>query len=133
MSLLRVLRRVSRISLKSPEIRWIGLTPILNYGTERQKREIIDPVLAGDKHIALAISEAFAGSDVAGLQTTATLSPDGKVLDDTLTSLSRKTDPVLQALHRQRDQEVDHVSPVVNIGRPFTHCLLLDHAAMRFG
>lgn len=60
-------------------LRWIGLTPILNYGTESQKRAVIDPVLAGDKHIALAISEAFAGSDVAGLQTTATLTPDGKV------------------------------------------------------
>ncbi|KAL8281196.1 hypothetical protein RQP46_006554 [Phenoliferia psychrophenolica] len=57
---------------------WIGLTPILNYGTDKQKRDIITPVLAGDKHIALAISEAFAGSDVAGMQTTATLTPDGK-------------------------------------------------------
>ncbi|KAK4701716.1 hypothetical protein P7C70_g4507, partial [Phenoliferia sp. Uapishka_3] len=57
---------------------WIGLTPILNYGTEKQKRDIITPVLAGEKHICLAISEAFAGSDVAGIQTTARLTPDGK-------------------------------------------------------
>lgn len=35
-------------------------------------------VLAGDKFIALAISEAFAGSDVQGLQTTARKTPDGK-------------------------------------------------------
>lgn len=36
------------------------------------------PVLAGEKFISLAISEAFAGSDVAGLRCTATRSEDGK-------------------------------------------------------
>lgn len=35
-------------------------------------------VLAGKKFICLAISEAMAGSDVLGLQTTAKLSEDGK-------------------------------------------------------
>lgn len=57
---------------------WIGLTPILNYGTAAQKASIIGPVLAGDKHICLAISEPFAGSDVAGMKTKAVLSKDGK-------------------------------------------------------
>lgn len=77
---------------------WIGLTPIVNYGTAEQ-RKIIAPVLAGDKYICLAITErefsfltilpsrltvsrtktAFAGSDVAGVQTTAVLTPDKKV------------------------------------------------------
>jgi alkylation response protein AidB-like acyl-CoA dehydrogenase len=57
---------------------WIGLTPILNYGTAAQKAAIIPPVLAGDKHICLAISEPFAGSDVAGMKTRAVLSKDGK-------------------------------------------------------
>ncbi|KAM0753923.1 acyl-CoA dehydrogenase NM domain-like protein [Meredithblackwellia eburnea MCA 4105] len=57
---------------------WIGLTPILNFGTDQQKKDLIPPVLAGEKHICLAISEAFAGSDVAGIRTTATLTPDKK-------------------------------------------------------
>lgn len=57
---------------------WIGLTPILNFGTQAQKDTIIPVVLSGEKHICLAISEPFAGSDVAGLKTTAKLTPDGK-------------------------------------------------------
>jgi hypothetical protein len=54
------------------------LAPVLNFGSEELKRKIAPPVFAGDKFIALAISEAFAGSDVAGLRTTAVKTPDGK-------------------------------------------------------
>lgn len=39
---------------------------------------MIDEVLSGKKKMCLAITEAFAGSDVAGLRTTATKTPDGK-------------------------------------------------------
>jgi len=56
----------------------IGLPPILNYANEKLKKEIVGPVLEGKKFISLAISEAFAGSDVAGLRCTATKTPDGK-------------------------------------------------------
>ena len=34
-----------------------GLTPILNFGTQKQKDELYDPILAGKKFICLAISE----------------------------------------------------------------------------
>lgn len=40
--------------------------------------QIIPEVLSGRKFIALAISEAYAGSDVQGLTTTAVKSQDGK-------------------------------------------------------
>ncbi len=56
----------------------IGLPPVMNFGSEELKKEIVEPVLAGDKFISLAISEAFAGSDVMGLRTTATLTEDGE-------------------------------------------------------
>lgn len=56
----------------------IGLPPIMNFGSDDLKKEIIEPVLAGDKFICLAISEAFAGSDVMGIRTTATLTEDGE-------------------------------------------------------
>jgi alkylation response protein AidB-like acyl-CoA dehydrogenase len=56
----------------------IGLPPILNYANDKLKKEIVGPVLEGKKFISLAISEAFAGSDVAGLRCTATKTPDGK-------------------------------------------------------
>ena len=56
----------------------IGLPPVMNFGSDELKARIIPEVLSGKKFISLAISEAFAGSDVAGLQTTAKKSKDGK-------------------------------------------------------
>ena len=56
----------------------IGLPPILNYANDKLKKEIVPEVLAGRKYISLAISEAFAGSDVAGLRCVATKTADGK-------------------------------------------------------
>ncbi|OIW23484.1 acyl-CoA dehydrogenase NM domain-like protein [Coniochaeta ligniaria NRRL 30616] len=57
----------------------IGLTCILNFCKDpvMQKR-ITDEVFSGQKKICLAITEAFAGSDVANLRTTAVKTPDGK-------------------------------------------------------
>jgi alkylation response protein AidB-like acyl-CoA dehydrogenase len=49
----------------------IGLPPVLNYGSPELQAKVVPEVLSGKKYIALAISEAFAGSDVSGLQTTA--------------------------------------------------------------
>lgn len=50
----------------------------MNFGSDDLKKEIIEPVLAGEKFICLAISEAFAGSDVMGMKTTATKTEDGQ-------------------------------------------------------
>lgn len=55
----------------------IGLPPVVNFGNKALRERIIPAVLAGEKYIALAISEAFAGSDVAGLKTVAVKSADG--------------------------------------------------------
>ncbi|KAH9838404.1 peroxisomal acyl-CoA-dehydrogenase [Rhodofomes roseus] len=56
----------------------IGLPPVLNFGAPELKARVVPEVLGGKKFICLAISEAFAGSDVFGLQTTATKTEDGK-------------------------------------------------------
>ncbi|KAH7928080.1 acyl-CoA dehydrogenase NM domain-like protein [Leucogyrophana mollusca] len=56
----------------------IGLPPVMNFGSPELRAKIVPEVLSGKKFICLAISEAFAGSDVAGLQTKATKSEDGK-------------------------------------------------------
>ncbi|GAA6034796.1 hypothetical protein JCM8097_009303 [Rhodosporidiobolus ruineniae] len=56
----------------------IGLPPVMNFGSDKLKKEVVPDVLAGKKFICLAITEAFAGSDVAGLKTTAVKTPDGK-------------------------------------------------------
>ncbi|KAJ3565776.1 hypothetical protein NP233_g7428 [Leucocoprinus birnbaumii] len=56
----------------------IGLPPVLNFGSDEIRKRVIPDVLSGQKPICLAISEAFAGSDVAGLKTTARKTEDGK-------------------------------------------------------
>lgn len=49
----------------------IGLPPILAMGSEEMKRRIAPAVLAGEKIIALGITEPSGGSDVANLRTKA--------------------------------------------------------------
>ncbi|KRX03469.1 Cytochrome b5-like heme/steroid binding domain [Pseudocohnilembus persalinus] len=56
----------------------IGLPPIFNHGTDFLQDKYVKQVLNGEKMIALAITEPWAGSDVANLQTTAVLSDDEK-------------------------------------------------------
>ncbi|KAJ3756525.1 acyl-CoA dehydrogenase/oxidase [Lentinula raphanica] len=61
----------------------IGLPPIWNYGSSELQAKVIPEVLSGKKYLALAITEAFAGSDVSGLQTTAVLDGDHWVVTGT--------------------------------------------------
>jgi alkylation response protein AidB-like acyl-CoA dehydrogenase len=57
----------------------ISLTAILQFANnEAWKNRITQECFSGKKKICLAITEAFAGSDVAGIRTTATKTPDGK-------------------------------------------------------
>jgi alkylation response protein AidB-like acyl-CoA dehydrogenase len=56
----------------------IGLPPVLNFGSDALKARIVPEVMSGRKLICLAISEAHAGSDVLGLQTSAVKTADGK-------------------------------------------------------
>ncbi|MFY9264154.1 MAG: acyl-CoA dehydrogenase family protein [Solirubrobacterales bacterium] len=49
----------------------IALTPIWKFGTEDQKQRYLVPGIKGDKIAALAITEPGAGSDVAGIKTSA--------------------------------------------------------------
>ncbi|TFK72936.1 peroxisomal acyl-CoA-dehydrogenase [Pluteus cervinus] len=56
----------------------IGLPPVLNFGNDAVKARVVSDVLSGRRLICLAISEAFAGSDVAGLKTSAVKTEDGK-------------------------------------------------------
>jgi acyl-CoA dehydrogenase len=55
----------------------IALPPILTLGTAEQKRRFVPPVIAGEKIAALAVTEAVAGSDVAGIATRAERDGDG--------------------------------------------------------
>eukprot|EP00472_Partenskyella_glossopodia_P005024 CAMPEP_0197535778 /NCGR_PEP_ID=MMETSP1318-20131121/51636_1 /TAXON_ID=552666 /ORGANISM="Partenskyella glossopodia, Strain RCC365" /LENGTH=573 /DNA_ID=CAMNT_0043093455 /DNA_START=64 /DNA_END=1785 /DNA_ORIENTATION=+ len=56
----------------------IGLPPVINFGSEELKKRIVPDCLSGKKVICLCITEPWAGSDVAGLRTTAKKSECGK-------------------------------------------------------
>ncbi|KAG5652333.1 hypothetical protein H0H81_005401 [Sphagnurus paluster] len=47
---------------------FIGLPPVMNFGQPAIREKVLQEVFSGKKYICLAISEAFAGSDVAGLK-----------------------------------------------------------------
>ncbi|KAJ7472310.1 acyl-CoA dehydrogenase/oxidase [Mycena galericulata] len=61
----------------------IGLPPVLNYGSPELQARVVPEVFSGKKYLALAISEAFAGSDVGGIQTTAVRDGDFWVVTGT--------------------------------------------------
>lgn len=55
----------------------IGLKGIILFGTEAQKQRYLPKLATGELVAAFALTEPSAGSDAAGIKTTATLAPDG--------------------------------------------------------
>jgi len=55
----------------------IATPVIIKFGTDKMKKEVLPKILKGEEVAALAISEAFAGSDVGGLRTRAEEDPTG--------------------------------------------------------
>lgn len=49
----------------------IGAPPIIRFATEQQKRKYLPDILSGRKRFCLGVTEPDAGSDVAGITTTA--------------------------------------------------------------
>ncbi|CAK9091436.1 unnamed protein product, partial [Durusdinium trenchii] len=56
----------------------ISAPAVYHFGSEPTKRKVCPQLLRGEKWSALAISEPFAGSDVAQIKATATRTADGK-------------------------------------------------------
>jgi butyryl-CoA dehydrogenase len=48
----------------------LGTYPILLYGSDEQKKKYLPDIASGKKLVAFALTEANAGSDAAGVQTT---------------------------------------------------------------
>jgi alkylation response protein AidB-like acyl-CoA dehydrogenase len=61
----------------------IGLPPVKNFGREPMRTRVINEVLNGDKVVSLAITEAFAGSDVANIKSRAVRQSKGWILNGT--------------------------------------------------
>lgn len=55
-----------------------GVPPILKFGSRELQERFLPDLLRGKKRSCIAITEPDAGSDVAGITTTAVRSPDGK-------------------------------------------------------
>jgi len=56
----------------------IGTLPIVYFGTDEQKKKYLPKLASGEWFAAYCLTESNAGSDALGIQTTATLSDDGK-------------------------------------------------------
>lgn len=61
----------------------LGTFPIILFGSDEQKRKYLPDIAAGKKLAAFGLTEANAGSDAAGIQTTAVLDGDEYVLNGT--------------------------------------------------
>ena len=66
----------------------IGLPPIIAWGSQELKERVAPPVLAGEKHISLGITEPGAGSDVAQITTTAVRDGDHYVVNGSKTYIT---------------------------------------------
>jgi len=66
----------------------LGTTPILLAGTQAQKEQWLGPIAQGKVMTAFAMTEPEAGSDVAGIATTARREGSSYVLDGTKTLIS---------------------------------------------
>jgi butyryl-CoA dehydrogenase len=61
----------------------LGTYPLLLFGTDDQKKKYLPDITAGKRLVAFGLTEANAGSDAAGIQTTAKLDGNEYVLNGT--------------------------------------------------
>ncbi len=81
---------------------------IADLGTDEQKKEFLEPALNGDRIAALGVSEPMAGSDVAGLRTTARLVGDEYVINGSKTYITNGTRADFVTLMVKTDVEAGH-------------------------
>jgi citronellyl-CoA dehydrogenase len=80
---------------------------ILDIGTEEQKREFLEPAIRGEKIGALGVSEPDAGSDVAGIRTTARRDGDEYVISGQKTWITNGTRADFIVLAARTDTDPD--------------------------
>jgi butyryl-CoA dehydrogenase len=80
-----VIEEISRVCATSGVILSVNNSlvcdPLLKFGNDEQKREFLTPLAAGEKLGCFALTEPGAGSDAAGLRTTARRDGDAYVLN----------------------------------------------------
>ena len=84
-------------------------TPVINdLGSREVKDEFLAPAIAGDKIAALGVSEPGAGSDVAGLRTTARAVGDEYVINGSKTYITNGTRADFVTLMVKTDADAGH-------------------------
>lgn len=99
----------------------ISLTAVQEWlNNEELKKHVNEECLSGRKKICLAISEAFAGSDVAGIRTTAGLSTHSlfMVSEESLLIHFHRENSRWKTLHNQRYKKMDHKRHVLGLYVP---------------
>lgn len=85
LSLAIAVEEISRVCASTGVITAVTQTltayPILKFGTDEQKKKYIPPLVKGEALGAFGLTEAGAGSDPAGLETTAKLDGDNYILN----------------------------------------------------
>jgi alkylation response protein AidB-like acyl-CoA dehydrogenase len=61
----------------------LGTYPLMLYGSEEQKKKYLPDIASGKRLVAFGLTEANAGSDASGIQTTATLDGNEYILNGT--------------------------------------------------
>ncbi len=72
----------------------LGISPIMNYGTEEQKRKYLPMLSTGDALWAFGLTEPDAGSDSRGTKTTAKLEDDHWVINGAKIFITNGASPI---------------------------------------
>jgi alkylation response protein AidB-like acyl-CoA dehydrogenase len=106
----------------------VGTEPILDWGTEEQKREYLPRLARGELLGAFALTEPGSGSDAGSLQTTATREGDSYILNGTKTFITNMGVAGLYIVMARTGAQpgtrgisafiVDAASPGIRVGSP---------------
>jgi alkylation response protein AidB-like acyl-CoA dehydrogenase len=111
-----LLEEVARINcgLAAALIAHVGLctTPLIRFGTEEQRERYLRPALSGEKLGCFGLSEPDAGSDAAGLRTTAVRDGDHYVINGSKMFITNGTiaDYCMLAAYTDRTRRGDGIS-----------------------
>jgi alkylation response protein AidB-like acyl-CoA dehydrogenase len=86
----------------------MAVPPVFKFGTEEQKQRYLVPALKGEKIFALGITEPDAGSDVAGIQTTAKKVDGGWVINGRKIFITNGRRADAMTLVAKTDREAGH-------------------------
>ncbi len=82
--------------------------PILTFGTEEQRQKYLPLLCSGEKIGAIGITEPNAGSDVAGMETTAKLDGDHYILNGTKRFITNGTEAGIYVVFAYTNKELKH-------------------------